>query len=60
MSLFAGSEYALQGIQRKGQAESGQVMEALKANRVDWVTGTKEVLDRMSTGCYTIRWQIEL
>ena len=25
----------------------------------DWVTGTEGALDEMSTGCYTIFWQIE-
>ena len=26
----------------------------------DWVTGTEGALDGMSTGCYTICWQIKL
>ena len=25
----------------------------------DWVTGTEGALDGMSTGCYSICWQIE-
>ena len=52
------------------ETEHGRLLSLRKEVRVvereegggggDWVVGTEGALDRMSTGCYAICWQIEL